>query len=204
MQKTCTKCNETKDLHEFPLQSTAPSGHKASCKRCGVLYTQARQKSPEGLIKKIYHNQHKTCKRMGRAMPSYTEKELFAWAMQHDLMKLWQTWTDSGHDVWLSPSVDRLDNTISYTLTNIQLVTWRENMLNQKKQNVAGIYLHTGSKAVDQLTLEGEYIRTYPSIAIAMRDVAGHSKGVSNITAICEGKWVSAYGYKWRFAEVLS
>lgn len=113
---------------------------------------------------------------------------------------LWCAWVNSGYDKWLSPSVDRKDNTQSYTLSNIQLGTWKENLNKQKQDNIEGIYLHSGSKAVDQLTLDGEYIRSYPSVAIAARELNGRRVGVSNITAVCSGKWHSAYGYKWRFA----
>jgi hypothetical protein len=121
--------------------------------------------------------------------------------LQHGYEAMWERWVASGYDKWLSPSIDRKDNTQSYTLNNIRLVKWRTNLENQKRDNISGRYLHTSSKAVDQLTLEGEYIKTFPSIAMAMRELTGKRSSVSNITAICEGKWKTAYGFKWRWAQ---
>lgn len=134
-------------------------------------------------------------------MPAYTEQQLLDWAIAQGLVPLWETWRASGYDKWLSPSIDRRNNTQSYTLTNIRLVTWRENLENQKMDNIQGNYLHTGSKAVNQLTLDGVFIKSFPSVAIAARETNGRRTGVSNITAVCNGKWHSAYGYKWQFAN---
>ena len=200
----CTTCNENKDLSNFSRGKIWKNNTTGMCKPCGVKATQTRQRTVSGLIKKIYHNQKMTTGKMGRPAPLYTETELLQWALQHDLKTLHTAWEASDYDKWLSPSVDRKDNTQSYTLNNIRLITWRENLDNQKAQNIAGDYLHTGSKAVDQLSLEGAYLQTFPSIAIAMRTVAGHRKGVSNITSVCNGVWPTAYGFKWRWAEALS
>lgn len=200
----CTTCNQTKTPDCFSRGKIWKNNTLGKCKPCVVKATQAQQRTVPGLIKKIFHNQKMTTTKMGRPLPQYTETELLQWALQQGLEKLYQSWKTSGYDKWVSPSIDRKDNTQSYTLDNIRLITWRENLDNQKSMNVSGEYLHTGSKAVDQLTLEGEYLQTYPSIACAMRDVAGHRKGVSNITSVCENKWPTAYGFKWRWAEALS
>lgn len=53
------------------------------------------------------------------------------------------------------------------------------------------------AKAVDQLDLNGNYIRTFPSMAEAKRQM-GYEQ-----SAICyaiKGKFSQAYGYKWRYA----
>lgn len=198
--KICTKCNQIKKLADFPKQAARKDGLSAHCKQCAVLATQTRQKTLTGLVKKIFHNQHMTTKKMGRPAPTYTEQELFDWMIVHGYHSMWNSWVTSGYDKWLSPSIDRKDNTQSYTLHNIQLLTWRENLENQKKDNITGRYLHTGSKAVDQLDLEGNFIQSFPSAAIAMRTITGHRGTVSNITYVCSGKLKTAYGFKWRFA----
>lgn len=145
-----------------------------------------------------------TTKAMQRPAPGYTEAALFDWMLQHNYEALWTTWVASGYDKWLSPSIDRKDNTASYTLQNIQLITWRENLDNQKKDNISGKYLHTHSKAVDQLTLDGEYIQTFSSAANASRAILGKRGCISNITYVCSGKYRTAYGFKWRFTNALS
>lgn len=202
--KTCYRCNETKCLSEFHVLKKSKDGVRGMCKPCSIKDIQDRQKTPRGLIKKIYHNQKMITGKNGRPAPTYTEEELFQWAKANSLRELWYAWRDSGYAKDLSPSCDRLDNDISYTLDNIQLVTWRENLLNQKNMNIAGTLIHTGSKSVDMHDLEGVYLKTFPSVACAMREVLGKRGTVSNISNVAEGKWKSAYGYTWRWTPALS
>lgn len=53
------------------------------------------------------------------------------------------------------------------------------------------------SKAVEQLDMNGNYIRTFPSMAEAKR-LCGFEQ--SNIYYAIHGKYEQAYGYKWRYA----
>lgn len=159
------------------------------------------RRSLPGLLTLIYSNQKMTSNKMGRPLPTYTKQELADWLQQQPNFQLiWDNWVNSGYEKYLSPSIDRIDNNLGYTLSNIQLVTWRENLLNQKKQNISGEYLHAKSKAVTMLTLEGDEIETFPSLAIAARSINGRSVGISNIAAVANGKWKTAYGYKWKWA----
>lgn len=50
---------------------------------------------------------------------------------------------------------------------------------------------------VDMLSLDGEYIKTFPSIKEASIYVNG---SCSHITEVCKGKRISANNYKWRYA----
>lgn len=50
---------------------------------------------------------------------------------------------------------------------------------------------------VDMLSLEGEYLRTFPSIKEASIFVNGSS---SHITEVCKGQRLSANNYKWRYS----
>lgn len=64
----------------------------------------------------------------------------------------------------------------------------------------------TRSKKVDQFTLSGKYIQTFPSLKDAARAVskpnAKSLKGnASNISNACKGKHMFAYGYIWKFHE---
>ena len=52
------------------------------------------------------------------------------------------------------------------------------------------------SKPIDQYTLSGEYVRTFPSMAEASR----HGFDASNIHSAIHGKYTHAYGYKWQYA----
>lgn len=54
------------------------------------------------------------------------------------------------------------------------------------------------SKAIDMLTLDGGYIRTYESSRLASKDL-GKSQGT--ISMVCRGERNYAFGYKWRFSQ---
>lgn len=41
MQKTCTKCNITKDISEFNKNKNSKDGHRAACKQCMSAYRKA-------------------------------------------------------------------------------------------------------------------------------------------------------------------
>lgn len=198
--KYCYDCTLTKPFDAFAKSSATKDGHNAQCKTCAVEAARQRTRTRRGLVKKIYHNQRMTSKKMGRPMPAYSEDQLFDWMVDHGYETLWRAWTDSGHDKWLSPSIDRKDNNKNYTLDNIQLITWRENLDNYVKHNELGIQPRPDMKPVAQYTKDGQYIKTHLSAAIAAREMVGHNRNVSNITAVCHGKAKTAYGYQWRFA----
>ena len=52
------------------------------------------------------------------------------------------------------------------------------------------------SKAVDQLDMEGNYIRTFPS----MREASRNGYAAGNIYKAIHKTYSQAYGYKWRYA----
>ena len=57
------------------------------------------------------------------------EREAFyCWALESlDFHVLWNSWTDSGYNRKLTPSVDRVDSTKGYYLDNMEWVTHSEN-----------------------------------------------------------------------------
>lgn len=57
------------------------------------------------------------------------DKELFyEWSLRNsDFNTLFDAWVKSGYDRKLSPSIDRKDTSVGYTLENIQWITHSEN-----------------------------------------------------------------------------
>lgn len=53
-------------------------------------------------------------------------------------------------------------------------------------------------KAVDQFTLEGEFIQTFPSVSLA-GIAMGNKSREAGIRKACYGKYKQAYGFKWKF-----
>lgn len=55
-------------------------------------------------------------------------------------------------------------------------------------------------KRINQYTKNEEYIRTWESIAEAIKEL-GLRKGTSKITECCKGKIKTAYGYIWKYEQ---
>lgn len=191
--KTCTRCKLTKDTSEF-------SRGKSTCKPCSSLVVQERNKTPNGVVTMMYTNQRMTSRNMGRPMPDYSQEELRNWVhSQPNWQSLFDTWVASGYVKELKPSCDRIDSSKPYTLDNLQLVTFKENLANQKRDNLKGLHLGANGSRVKQLTLSGEFIAEHASVLIAMRSLGKDPQSSSNIHMVCKGKAKSAYGYKWEY-----
>ena len=60
-------------------------------------------------------------------------------------------------------------------------------------------------KIINQYSLDGEYIQSFPSAKAAAESlgkISSTSKGASShISEVCRGKRKTAYGYKWKFLQ---
>ena len=207
MYKVCSNCKLNKALEEFAIQSTGKLGRRADCKGCVKRFI----RSEYGLIKSMFATNKSKAKKRGYSAPSYTEKELQVWVLaQPQFKQLYQAWVTGGFVTNNKPSIDRLDDYISYTLTNIQLVTHKDNIDKYYSDRIAGNNTKT-LIAVDQLDLNGNFIQRFHSIAAAAREVSGLPANISNV---CKGlpitkngttrTWIpsKSYGYKWRHSTV--
>lgn len=83
----------------------------------------------------------------------------------------------------------------------ISIESVRRALRNRNKNIISSSEIITnqfGTK-VNQYDLNGIYIKTFPSLSAAAREV--NTKGISHISDVCKGKRKTAYGYKWKFAE---
>ena len=191
--KICPKCKLTKDITDF-------SRNTSWCKPCKVKSTQERNKTPLGVVNMVYANQRMTSRKMGRPEPNYTHQELRDWVFnQPNWTALYNAWVASGYDKYIKPSCDRINSSLPYTLNNLQLVTFTENMANQARDSRKGMHLGRNGVAVRQLTKTGEIVAEYPSISLAMRSLNKETHTGYNISSVCKGIWKTAYGYKWEY-----
>lgn len=175
--KQCSICNQYLSLNQFDAQSTGKFGRRADCKNCRRRFN----RSPAGLVKTLYATQKAVSKKRNHPAPNYTEIDLYNWLWsQPNAQQLFNAWVASNYNSDQKPSVDRLDDYLPYTLTNIRLVTWATNNQRQYADRISGLNTKDCA-AVDQYTLDGVFIKTYHSYKAASRAVNGNFANIRNV-----------------------
>ncbi|MFA9289485.1 MAG: hypothetical protein ACEQSA_06435 [Weeksellaceae bacterium] len=153
---------------------------------------------PKVFFARVYQNQIQSSKRRKQPLPAYTCSELIDWLkLQPNLTQLWEDFQKSDHDRCYAPSIDRLDDSLPYSLTNIRLTTWHQNLKKATKHMREGLLNHgkTRAKPLQQFTLDGQLVATYQSSHEAM-EITGYN--AQNLRACANGKLMTAYGHLWR------
>lgn len=206
--KQCSVCLIEKALEFFDAQSTGKLGRRADCKECRKRFIRTQP----GLVKLIYSGQRSRSKKKGWPDPAYTEAQLLASLQKLPMFHtLYDNWVASGYVKELSPSIDRIDDNQPYRKGNIQLMTWAENDAKANKACKAGQFVEM-VKAVDMLSLDGIYIRSFISVSEAARhfngvptNIIGAINNRVTIRRNLDGSTRSsvitkAYGHKWRYS----
>ena len=152
----------------------------------------------KGRVVNIYSRQKHYSDKRGHPQPSYSKDELVTWALsQEKYHKMHNIWVLSDYDKSLTPTVDRIDDSVGYTMDNIQLLTWCENK-NKHYDDRRVDELWARSKQINKLTMDGKYIETFSSASKAGRSV-GSSQG--NISSVCRGERNSCKNFKWEYVN---
>lgn len=87
---------------------------------------------------------------------------------------------------------------VNNALSNLSLVTHRENINYGTRNERAGKVLKNGkkSKQVLQFDLQDNFVKEYLSTHQAERETGFDN---SNIAKCCNGKYKTAYGFKWKY-----
>ena len=194
--KRCTQRNQIKNISEFGRDKHTKDNLKRWCKECMNAQNREYKHSKEGIAAKIYSDQRKSSNRRGHIMPTYTMIELREWMMsQKKFHILYDNWKRLDYQKMYIPSVDRIDDSIGYTMANIQLMTWRENKAKGHSDHKSG-KLDYNLKPVFQYTKDGNFVKEYISAMEAERDTGVHHP---NISKVCLKKREYAGGYIWKF-----
>ena len=160
-------------------------------------YNLERSRTRKGLMERLYYAQTRNSKARGHKLQEYTKEEFVEWCIADSIFEeLYLKWVDSGYDKYLRPSVDRKDDYLPYTFSNIQLMTWRDNdrkgaldRRNGKNNKI--------SKKVFKLDASGNDIAEFNSISEAARKCG---VSVGTISNHANNKTTTKKGIKlWRF-----
>lgn len=92
----------------------------------------------EQYITQAYSSIRSKSKRRGDKYPSFSKIELTKWLYENGLLEKWINYIESNFDKNKKPSIDRISDYGIYEFSNMQLITWRENMIkgvNGEKHN---------------------------------------------------------------------
>lgn len=199
MQKKCKSCEQLKLFDAFSKARGNRDGHNNVCKPCVVLRNTLYWRTPRGRMSQTLVIQRANSVVRGHALPDYTLPQLTSWAIQNGLEQLIEQWAASGYVKDLTPSVDRLDDAEGYSLSNIRLVTWKENNDKMYADRKSCVRITRQNRKVEQLDTAGNVLAVFDSIAFAAR-----STGITriNINDVCRGKkhCLTAGGFYWRYA----
>jgi len=199
VSKSCTKCNETKSLEEFSFSKNGKYGKKSICKSCAAIANREYERTIDGLIAKIYKNQLTAAKKNTFKAPTYSKEELYQWVTnQANFLHLYNTWVVSGYSVGMKPSVDRINDYIGYTLSNIQLLTVNENIEKYRNDVRNGINTKVTKTVSCYSLLDGTYISTHFSITEAAK---AYGISSSSISSACAGRIAHAGSMLWQFGD---
>jgi len=196
--KRCNRCNEVKLVSEFYSNSRAPDGIDCRCKECNKISSYASRKTKAGVVGRMYNKQKESSVKRGHLMPTYSKSELREWLFSQKLFhELYDRWKGGGFERGDKPSCDRIDDYRGYTLSNLRLVTWDINNRSYDEDRKRGIN-NKLNKGVVQLSMGGEFIAEYYSIAQASRETGVPEK---HIPDVCSGKRNHTGGYKWKYKD---
>ena len=147
MKKICFKCGKEKDLDEFYKHPQMPDGHVNKCKECNKQdvkanygkkseqyreYDKHRQRHSRTRIfnhrytqikQRIEGRATRTYKIEGKEMLSYEEYCVWLKNNMDSFERLYEAWQASNFARRLTPSIDRIDNSKSYTPDNMQWIS---------------------------------------------------------------------------------
>lgn len=122
--KVCQKCKKELPKEAFSINSKTKDGRDTTCKQCTINESRDFHK----LGWRMYNGMVGRSKRRGHALPAYDKYEFQKWLEnQPNYKTLYNNWKEHNWNENYSPSIDRINNYIGYTLDNIQLTTREAN-----------------------------------------------------------------------------
>lgn len=134
---------------------------------------------------KYYHNAMSRCHNVDDVnYKRYGGKGIKMLLSKEDILLLWNR--DEAY-LMRKPTIDRLDSLGNYTMNNCRFLEHKVNAMLGALKTI---------RAVRQYTLDGDFIKEYPSLSDAARKT---NIDVRNICDCALGKNKTSHGFIWRY-----
>ena len=205
MDKKCKQCKGIFSIDNFYKDTRVKDGHYSICKKCHYSYKKEDLNylksniTPERLIRRRWvsiKNRFK-CKGYEKIKCLMTRDEFIKKMYTKEFLEMFNEWDKQGRVLRFAPSIDRIDSSGHYELSNIRWLQFKDNAaLGGNKPNRA--------MAISQYTKSGVFVKTHKSSAAALRELKGINEGSGNIRRAALGKIPSAYGFKWKESHLIT
>lgn len=138
--KICKGCGAEKPLSDYFKHPETLDGRTGKCKACkyarqkeqvkesGDAAHRRYRKTPNGYLSLTYSNMRgrilgriKKSAHLYEGLELLSRKDFYAWAKKDSTFeKMLATYIESGYDLRLAPSVDRIDTQFGYTVDNMR------------------------------------------------------------------------------------
>ena len=98
-------------------------------------------------------------------------------------------------------SITKTAQTLNICADSVSTILNIKKVNKLSSQEVSKLYK---SNPIIQYDLNNNFIKVFPSVSEAVRQIVPNTKSrgaISHITDVCKGKRKSAYGFKWQFAK---
>ena len=193
--KKCDACHQLKGITDYYKQKIGKGGLENVCKVCADKRSTKYIRTKDGLVSRIYASQRANSKTRNDQPPSYTKEELKEWIFSQDnFTELYNNWVKSGYATLQSPSCDRTNDYLPYSIDRLKLMTWEENCKKSYLDKINGIN-NKQLKSVTGIDIISNKERKFYSMSQASRIT---NIPISNISKVCSGERFQAGGYVWR------
>ena len=167
--------------------------------------TKKYHKTPNGWASQSWNALNCSTKKRKHMPPNFTFKEFKDWIFVINgkkFKRLYNAWKKSNYDIYLRPSINRLDDYKPYTFKNMELVTWKINLKKSHKcEKCLKARIKVGKdkgRPIYQYSLDGKFIKEFPSSCEASKILRIHKAG---ILSVCNKKFSQANSFLWRFKD---
>ena len=164
------------------------------------------RRSVDGWILRTYRTMKYHAQLLNYDLPNFSLKKFKEWVLIENkeiFFKLRDNWIKSGYKTYLSVSVNRLDDYVSYRFSNMEIITWRENLLKGVKGKKSILRLQkiieNNKKEVIQIDSNDNIINIFSSLREASENLCLSKSGISRV---CCGKKFNYFGFRGYYSEI--